>query len=80
MQSVIVLITGAVIALKCLSRINFVTTDREVTCISILVVLQIAVGYQLRTFDKILRDGIIKEALHENFADYFRILFTDQRG
>lgn len=37
-------------------------------------------GYHLRTFDEILRDDIIKEALGEDFADYFRILFTDQRG
>lgn len=37
-------------------------------------------GYHLRTFDEVLRDDIIKEALGEDFADYFRILFTDQRG
>lgn len=37
-------------------------------------------GYHLRTFDEILRDEIIKEALGVDFADYFRILFTDQRG
>ena len=37
-------------------------------------------GYHLRTFDEILRDDITKEALGEDFADYFRILFTDQRG
>jgi hypothetical protein len=37
-------------------------------------------GYHLRTFDEILRDDIIKESLGEDFADYFRILFTDQRG
>jgi hypothetical protein len=37
-------------------------------------------GYHLRTFDEILRDDIIKESLGENLADYFRILFTDQRG
>lgn len=37
-------------------------------------------GYHLRTFDEILRDDIIKEALGEDFGDYFRILFTDQRG
>lgn len=37
-------------------------------------------GYHLRTFDEILRDEIIKKSLGEDFADYFRILFTDQRG
>lgn len=37
-------------------------------------------GYHLRTFDEILRDEIIKDSLGEDFADYFRILFTDQRG
>lgn len=37
-------------------------------------------GYKLRTFDEILRDKIINEALGEDFASYFRILFTDQRG
>ena len=37
-------------------------------------------GYHLRTFDEILRDDIITEALGEDFADYFRILFTDQRS
>lgn len=37
-------------------------------------------GYHLRTFDEILRDDIIKESLGEDFVDYFRILFTDQRG
>lgn len=37
-------------------------------------------GYHLKTFDEILRDEIIKESLGEDFADYFRILFTDQRG
>lgn len=37
-------------------------------------------GYHLRTFDEILRDEIITEALGEDFSDYFRILFTDQRG
>ncbi|MDX1961269.1 MAG: DUF4209 domain-containing protein [Leptospiraceae bacterium] len=37
-------------------------------------------GYRLRTFDEILRDPIIEEILGEDYADYFRILFTDQRG
>ncbi|HEY4325938.1 MAG TPA: DUF4209 domain-containing protein [Mucilaginibacter sp.] len=37
-------------------------------------------GYHLRTFDDILRDDIIKEALGEDFADYYKMLFTDQRG
>lgn len=37
-------------------------------------------GYHLKTFDEILRDDIIKNSLGEDFADYFRILFTDQRG
>lgn len=37
-------------------------------------------GYHLRTFDEILRDDIIKKVLGEDTADYFRILFTDQRG
>ena len=37
-------------------------------------------SFHLRTFDEILRDEIIIEALGEDFADYFRILFTDQRG
>jgi hypothetical protein len=37
-------------------------------------------GYQLRNFDEILRDEIIKLTLGEDIADYFRILFTDQRG
>ena len=37
-------------------------------------------GYQLRNFDEILRDDIIKLTLGEDIADYYRILFTDQRG
>lgn len=37
-------------------------------------------GYHLRTFDDILRDDIIIKSLGEDFADYYRILFTDQRG
>jgi len=37
-------------------------------------------GYHLRTFDEILRDELVKSSLGDDFADYFRILFTDQRG
>lgn len=37
-------------------------------------------GYHLRTFEELLRDEVIKEVLGEDFADYFRILYTDQRG
>jgi hypothetical protein len=36
--------------------------------------------YQLRTFDEILRDKIITKSLGEDFATYFRVLFTDPRG
>jgi hypothetical protein len=36
--------------------------------------------FNFKTFDEILRDKIIKEVLGEDLADYFRILFTDQRG
>ncbi|MBX9449158.1 MAG: DUF4209 domain-containing protein [Taibaiella sp.] len=37
-------------------------------------------GFHLKTFDEILRDDLIKNILGEDFSDYFRILFTDQRG
>jgi hypothetical protein len=37
-------------------------------------------GYHLKTFDEILRDDLINKALGEDYASYFRILFTDQRG
>lgn len=37
-------------------------------------------GFQLRTFDEILRDSLLVEVLGEDFATYYRILFTDQRG
>jgi hypothetical protein len=37
-------------------------------------------GYQLRTFDDLLRDQIVIDVLTEDYADYFRILLTDQRG
>lgn len=37
-------------------------------------------GFHLRSFDEILRDELVKETLGENFSNYLRILFTDQRG
>jgi len=37
-------------------------------------------GFQLKTFDEILRDPLLLEILGDDFATYFRILFTDQRG
>lgn len=37
-------------------------------------------GYHLKTFEDVLRDEIIVKALGEDFADYFRIVFTDARG
>lgn len=37
-------------------------------------------GFQLRTFDDILRDNIIEASLGDDFSNYLRILFTDQRG
>jgi hypothetical protein len=37
-------------------------------------------GYQLRTFDDLLRDDIVEASLGEDLAIYYRILFTDQRG
>lgn len=37
-------------------------------------------GFQLKTFDEILRDSKLVEVVGEDFATYFRILFTDQRG
>jgi hypothetical protein len=37
-------------------------------------------GFQLRTFDDILRDNIIETSLGDDFANYLRILLTDQRG
>jgi hypothetical protein len=36
--------------------------------------------YRLKSFDEILREKIIKEVLGQDFSDYFRILFTDNRG
>lgn len=36
-------------------------------------------GFQLKTFDELLRDPVIVN-IDENLAFYFRILFTDQRG
>ncbi|WP_442591928.1 DUF4209 domain-containing protein [Pedobacter sp. AW31-3R] len=37
-------------------------------------------GFHLRTFDDILRDNIISESLDADLVNYFKILFTDQRG
>lgn len=37
-------------------------------------------GFQLKTFDEVLRDSKLVEVVGEDFATYFRILFTDQRG
>jgi hypothetical protein len=37
-------------------------------------------GFQLKTFDEILRDSILVDIFGDDFATYFRILFTDQRG
>ncbi|KXX70957.1 DUF4209 domain-containing protein [Flammeovirga sp. SJP92] len=37
-------------------------------------------GFQLKTFDDILRNEIIKEILGEDTQLYLRVLFTDQRG
>jgi hypothetical protein len=37
-------------------------------------------GFQLKTFDEILRDSKLVQVVGEDFATYFRILFTDQRG
>ncbi len=37
-------------------------------------------GFHLRTFDDILRDDIINESLDPELVNYFKILFTDQRG
>jgi len=37
-------------------------------------------GFHLRTFDDILRDELVKDVFGEDLADYFKILFTDQRG
>jgi hypothetical protein len=37
-------------------------------------------GFQLKTFDDILRDKVLVEVLGDDFATYFRILYTDQRG
>lgn len=37
-------------------------------------------GFQLKTFDDILRDEIIKHVLGEDIQIYLRVLFTDQRG
>jgi hypothetical protein len=37
-------------------------------------------GFHLKTFDEVLRDPIVLQSLGEDFVDYFKILFTDQRG
>lgn len=37
-------------------------------------------GFQLKTFDDILRETSVVEILGDDYATYFRILFTDQRG
>jgi hypothetical protein len=37
-------------------------------------------GFHLKTFDELLRDEELNKSLGENFANYFRILFTEQRG
>lgn len=36
--------------------------------------------FQLKTFDGLLRDEIIKQVLGEDIQIYLRVLFTDQRG
>lgn len=37
-------------------------------------------GFQLKTFDEILREEKLIEIIGDDFATYFRILFTDPRG
>lgn len=37
-------------------------------------------GFHLKTFDELLRDEELNKALGEDFTNYFRILFTEQRG
>lgn len=37
-------------------------------------------SFQLKSFDEILRDDIIYQSLGDDFASYFRTLFTDPRG
>jgi len=37
-------------------------------------------GFHLRTFDDLLRDNIINESLDADLVNYFKILFTDQKG
>lgn len=37
-------------------------------------------GFHLKTFDELLRDEDLNKALGEDFTNYFRILFTEQRG
>ncbi|MCG8696536.1 MAG: DUF4209 domain-containing protein [Bacteroidales bacterium] len=44
------------------------------------VLLRLVCGFQLKTFNDILRDEIIKQVLGEDIQIYLRVLFTDQRG
>lgn len=37
-------------------------------------------GFQLRTFDDLLRDDIVARCFGEDLTFYIRILLTDQRG
>ncbi|MDD2994986.1 MAG: DUF4209 domain-containing protein [Paludibacter sp.] len=37
-------------------------------------------GFHLKTFDELLRDEELNKALGEDFTNYLRILFTEQRG
>lgn len=37
-------------------------------------------GMQLRTFDDILRDDLLKDKWGEDMVEYFKALYTDQRG
>ena len=37
-------------------------------------------GYQLKTFDGLLREPAVASCFNEDTAYYFRVLFTDQRG
>lgn len=37
-------------------------------------------GFHLKTFDELLRDEELIKSLGEDFTNYFRILFTEQRG
>lgn len=37
-------------------------------------------GYDLKTLDAVLRDGIIKNTLGENFAYYLQVFLTNPKG